>query len=80
MLFEFAYFSSEMSKGAVLGLIEHALVSLCPTSHVAQDGEGGGGGNPFSKLGDMQNFMKSVTEAQKLVQGQAQQIQAELAV
>ena len=45
-----------------------------------QDGEGGGGGNPFSKLGDMNNFMKSVTEAQKLVQGQAQQIQAELAV
>ena len=28
----------------------------------------------------MNNFMKSVTEAQKLVQGQAQQIQAELAV
>ena len=24
MLFEFAYFPSEMSKGAVLGLIEHA--------------------------------------------------------
>ncbi|KAK9826552.1 hypothetical protein WJX74_002412 [Apatococcus lobatus] len=44
-----------------------------------KDGEGGGG-NPFSKLGDMNNFMKSVTEAQKLVQGQAQQIQAELAV
>ena len=41
--------------------------------------QGGGGGNPFGKLGDMANMMENVKKAQQLVQVEAAKVQEELA-